>query len=213
MLDNTLNQRSKFRTKNWVATNDESREIYNSNSQIKFRTLILMSNLYNYSGACIAVKGTITVPNTGTVAAPNNRNNEVVFKNCSLFTDDISEKNTAQIDNTKDIIIDMYNWRERSENYSQTSWSLCLYNADQQALDNSDNNIDFPANNDTSISFEYKKNINGRIRNDRTKYTEQWVPLKSSSKMCKKRYKSLCSSCNFINPGKCKTSGSIKIRL
>ena len=109
MLDNTLNQRSKFRTKNWVATNDESREIYNTNSQIKFRTLILMSNLYDYSGARIAVKGTITVPNTGTVAAPNNRNNEVVFKNCSLFTDDISEKNTAQIDNTKDIITNMYN--------------------------------------------------------------------------------------------------------
>ena len=33
--DNTLSQPSKFRTRNWVETNDESRGAYNANSQIK----------------------------------------------------------------------------------------------------------------------------------------------------------------------------------
>ena len=40
-LDKTPNQQSKFRTKNWVETNDDSCGTYNTNSQIKFKTLIL----------------------------------------------------------------------------------------------------------------------------------------------------------------------------
>ena len=37
-------QRFKFRTKNWVEINDDSRGAYNTNSQIKFKTTILMSS-------------------------------------------------------------------------------------------------------------------------------------------------------------------------
>ena len=40
LLDNTTSQPSKFRTKNWIGTNDEIRETYNSNSQIKLKTII-----------------------------------------------------------------------------------------------------------------------------------------------------------------------------
>ena len=36
LLDNASNQPSKFKAKNWVEINDESRETYNANSQIKF---------------------------------------------------------------------------------------------------------------------------------------------------------------------------------
>ena len=46
---------------------------------------MLKSSLCNYSDAYI-VKGTITILNTGRAAAPNNRNKEVVFKNCAPFT-------------------------------------------------------------------------------------------------------------------------------
>ena len=35
LLDNTSNQPSKFRTKNWVEINDESRRTYNTYSKIK----------------------------------------------------------------------------------------------------------------------------------------------------------------------------------
>ena len=51
LLDNTPNQQTKFRTKNWVELNDDSRETYNTNSQIKFKTSMLRSNLCDYSDA------------------------------------------------------------------------------------------------------------------------------------------------------------------
>ena len=49
LLDNASNQPSKFRTKKWHEINDESREGYNINSQIKFKTTMLKSILYDYS--------------------------------------------------------------------------------------------------------------------------------------------------------------------
>ena len=73
MLDNTPNQPSKFRTKNWVESNDESRGAYNVNTQIKFKTIMIKSSLCDYSDACILVKGNITVNNI--VAADTNSNN------------------------------------------------------------------------------------------------------------------------------------------
>ena len=71
LLDNTPNQPSKFRTKNWVKISDDSHGKYNINSQIKFKTMMLMSSLCDYSDACILVKGTITVPNTPAAATYN----------------------------------------------------------------------------------------------------------------------------------------------
>ena len=50
LLDNTSNQPSKFRTKNWVEINDESRRTYTSN-EIRFKTTILRSNLCDYADA------------------------------------------------------------------------------------------------------------------------------------------------------------------
>ena len=43
-------------------------------SQIKFKTTMLKSRLCDYSDAHMLVKGTITVNNTETAAAANNRN-------------------------------------------------------------------------------------------------------------------------------------------
>ena len=39
--DDASNQPSKFRTRNWVEINDESRGVYNVDSQIKFKTKML----------------------------------------------------------------------------------------------------------------------------------------------------------------------------
>ena len=41
LLENTPNQPSAFRTKNWVEVNDDSRGTYNVNSQIKFENSML----------------------------------------------------------------------------------------------------------------------------------------------------------------------------
>ena len=110
MLGNTPNQPTKFRTKNWVEKNDDTRETLDSNSQIKFKTSMLKSSFCGYSDAYIHVSGIITVAEPK-VAAPNNANKKVIFKNCALYTDYISEINNIQIDNTKDIdiVISMYN--------------------------------------------------------------------------------------------------------
>ena len=79
LLDDTTNQQSKFRTRTWIEINNESRAIYNVNNQFKFKTSMVRSNLCDYSDVCIHVKGTITVPNSRTVAAPNNKNKNVFF--------------------------------------------------------------------------------------------------------------------------------------
>ena len=56
LLDSTSNQRSKFRTKNWVKINDESRGTY-IGRYIKFKTSMLRSTLCDYADAYILVKG------------------------------------------------------------------------------------------------------------------------------------------------------------
>ena len=59
-----------------------------------------------YSDACILVEGNISVNNTAAaVAAANNTNKKVIFKNCALFADCISKINNTQVDNAKDIDI------------------------------------------------------------------------------------------------------------
>ena len=53
LLDNTPNQPTKFRTKNWVEINDESRGTHNTNNQISFKTSMLRTSLCDYSDAYI----------------------------------------------------------------------------------------------------------------------------------------------------------------
>ena len=67
-----------------VEINDESRGTCNVNSEIKFKTTVLISSLCGYSDRYILVKGTITVNNTavGDTDA-NNTNKKVIFKNCA----------------------------------------------------------------------------------------------------------------------------------
>ena len=50
-LDNTPSQLTKFRTKNWVEINDDAHGTYNNNSQIKSKTSMLRSSLWDYSDA------------------------------------------------------------------------------------------------------------------------------------------------------------------
>ena len=127
LIDDASNQPSKFKTKNWLEINDESRGKYYVNSQIKFKTTMLKSSLCAYSDAYILVKGTITVNNTASANAnSNNTNKNVIFKNCAPFTNCISEINNGKVDNAKDIyiVMPMYNLVEYSDNYSKTSGSL-----------------------------------------------------------------------------------------
>ena len=112
LLDSTLNQTSKFRTKTWVETNDESRRTYSVNKQIFLKRSILISVSCDYSDPYILVKGNISVNNTaGAGDDANNTNKKAIFKNCAPFTDCISKINNTQIDTPKDIdiVMPMYN--------------------------------------------------------------------------------------------------------
>ena len=83
LLDNTLDQLSKFRTKNWMEINDRSQGVYNTNSNIRFKTAMLTSSLCDYTDAYILVKGKITITGEGDDAAArqaDERNKGVIFK-------------------------------------------------------------------------------------------------------------------------------------
>ena len=121
LLDNASNQLSKFRRKNWVEMNDESKESYSANSNIIFKTIMLRSNLCNYADSYIPFKGTITIIGAGADAASrqaDESNKSVIFKNCAPFTICISRINVTDIHNTQDIGIVMlkYNLTEYSDN-------------------------------------------------------------------------------------------------
>ena len=179
--DNTLNQPSKFRTRNWIEINDESKGAYNVNSQIKFKTTMLKSSLCDYSDAYILVKGTITVNNTAAQgAAANNTNKKVIFKNCAPFTNCISEINNTQIDNGKDIdiVMPMYNLIEYNDNYAKPTGSLWQYCEDIPARNYANNSIIIFSEDNITDSFKFKAKITGQTGNDGTKDVEIMVPIK-----------------------------------
>ena len=72
LLDNTSNQPSKFRTKNWVEIINESRATYAVNKLIKFKRSMLRSSLCDYSDAYTLAKGNKTVNNTAADGAAAN---------------------------------------------------------------------------------------------------------------------------------------------
>ena len=174
MLDNASNPQSKFRTRNWVEINDESRGTYTSND-IKFKTTMLRSNLCDYADAYILVKGTITITGAGNDDAAkrlDERNKGVIFKNCAPFTKCISRINNTDIDTAQDIdiVMPIYNLIEYSDNSSKTSGSLWQYYKDEP-----NDNIAY------SESFKSKVKITGKTPADRnTKNVEIIVPLKYS---------------------------------
>ena len=51
LLDNALNQTSKFRTINWIQINDLSNRMYSTGSDIRFNTRMLKCSLCDYSNA------------------------------------------------------------------------------------------------------------------------------------------------------------------
>ena len=134
LLESTSDNLSKFRTRNWVEINDESRGNYAS-SDIRFKTTMLRSNLCDYADSYILVKGTITITGAGDAAAArqaDERNKGVTVKNGAPFIKCISRKNKTDIDNVYDIdiVMPMYNLIKYSDNYSKISGSLWQYYQD-----------------------------------------------------------------------------------
>ena len=168
LLHDSSNKTSKFRTKNWVEINDESRGIYNYDKQVKFKTTMLKCSLCDYSDAYILVKGKITI--TGAARQADERDKGVAFKSCAPFISCKSDINTVEIDYCKDIdiIMPMYNLIEYSDNYAKRSGSLWQYYRDKP-----DDNLE------DSESFKSKIKITGKTPNNgNEKDVENMVPLK-----------------------------------
>ena len=79
LLGNTSDQPSKFRTRNWIEINVESRGIYPANKKINFKTSMLRCSLCDYSDAHILARGNISVNNTAAADAGANDNNIIVL--------------------------------------------------------------------------------------------------------------------------------------
>ena len=172
-LNNTLDQPSKYGTENCFEINHESKKSYDANSDTRFKTTMLRSNLCDYTDAYTLAKGTITISGVGnddSAKRLDERNKGVIFKNCAPFTKCISRINGTDIDNIQDIDIamPMYNLIEYSDSYSKTSGSLWQYYKDD------------PNDNITqSELFKSKIKITGKIPADgNTKDVEIILPLK-----------------------------------
>ena len=154
------------------------RGTYNTNSQIKFKTSKLRWSLCDYSNAYILVSWTITIAGAGiddVVRQLDERNKEVIFKNCASFTNCISEINSNQIDNAKylDVVMPMHNLIEYNDCYSKTSGSLWRYYRDD------------PNDNITrSQPLKYKTKITGKtLAAGNTNDVKIAVPLKYLSNL------------------------------
>ena len=159
--DNENEKLSKFVTREYVRVNSFL-DTYNENKSIRFKTLMLRSNLCDYSDAYILVKGTITL--NGIVNGAENeilrRNRPLILKNNAPFVSYMTKINNEFIEDADDldIVIPMYNLLEYSKNYRKTIGSLYNYSRDELSDDNNPNN--FPDTNVVnSNTFKYKNKI------------------------------------------------------
>ena len=129
-ISKLLNYSTVLKFVKLVEVNDSSSGQCSVNKIIRFKTLMLISDLCDYNDADIVVKGTITVQETNDAYK---RNTKLTFKNNVPFRSCRSKINNTFIENAGnlDIVIPMYNLLEYSENYSVASRSLWNYFRDE----------------------------------------------------------------------------------
>ena len=90
---------------------NQSRGKYDK-SNITSKVSMIRSYICDYSDARILVKGTITGQNMAAAGVGiNNTTKKVIIRNCTPFTNCITEINNTQVDKAQDIdiVIHMYN--------------------------------------------------------------------------------------------------------
>ena len=157
LLEHSDDGESKFQTKKWYVINDQNKCQYGkgdqNNSTIKFSTEIVKPFLGDYADTYILVTGDITV-------AGGDDNTKVAFKNCHPFIRAVIHLNDEHVGTAEnlDVIMNMYNLIEYSDNYSDSTTSLYQFKRQEQDLNNAGEiqNI-----NDDSASFKYKSKLLG----------------------------------------------------
>ena len=117
---------SKFLTKKWIEVNKLLHAQYSVNKNIRFKTPMLRSDMWDHSDAYIIVKGITIAKGTNNV---NRRNKKLTFKNNATFMSWISKINNTFIDKAEDLdaVMPMYNLLKYIDNYIMTSGSLWNY--------------------------------------------------------------------------------------
>ena len=140
-------------------------------TNIKFETSMLRSNLCDYSDAYIVVKGDITLTKTNGREIIDIRNMILALKNNGPYPNCISKINVL-IDNAEDldIVMPMYNLFEYSKNYRKTTGRFWNYYRDEPNSpplnDDDPPTINYNADPITnSESFKYKSSITGKTSN------------------------------------------------
>ena len=140
-------------------------------TNIKFETSMLRSNLCDYSDAYIVVKRDITLTKTNGREIIDIRNMFLALKNNGPYPNCISKINVL-IDNAEDldIVMPMYNLFEYSKNYRKTTGRFWNYYRDEPNSpplnDDDPPTINYNADPITnSESFKYKSSITGKTSN------------------------------------------------
>ena len=114
-----------FVKKKWIKVYDQSEGNYNVNKEIRIKSSMLRSDLWDFSDAYIVVKGNITVTKTTADNANDNAfgDKKLFFKNNAPFINCISKINGVKIDNAEDldVVMPMYNLLEYSKNYKKNN--------------------------------------------------------------------------------------------
>ena len=101
LLGTTTDEIPRFITKKWVGVHDQSGSA--DDDMIRFKTLMLRSELCDYSDAYVVVKGDIVLTNANGRRAIDIKNRFLAFKNNAPFTNCISNVNNVLIDNAEDL--------------------------------------------------------------------------------------------------------------
>ena len=131
----------------------------NNPDTVKYNTRVLKPNLCDYAEAYISVEGTIIAEAQILPApAPNIANVRLALKNCAPFEKCNLEINDEHVDTVEilDIVMPMYNLKEYSDNYQDSSATLYQYKRDEPPDDIEDN-----LGQDNSTSFNYKTKLLG----------------------------------------------------
>ena len=162
LLDKIDTDSKHFASKKWYIINVENNTNYGVNKDtgagnpdtIKYDTRVLKPNLCDYAEAYILVDGTIRAAN-----AVNDT--KLALKNCAPFIKCNLEINDEHVDTAEnlDIVMPIYNLIEYSDNYQESSATLCQYKRHEPPEDDAVADLTV----DNSISLKYKISLLGNV--------------------------------------------------
>ena len=109
LLDNIADKVTRFITRKWIKVHDQSGETCNTSKQVRFKTSMLRSDLFDFSDTYIVVKGIVTV--SADEKDRDEMNREVILKNNTPFISCVSKINGVIVENSEglDTVMPMYN--------------------------------------------------------------------------------------------------------